>query len=96
MGVRAPYFSSGSGSQGTLFDRSKTYVQGNQVLHRRENIDLDHGIGHPSSLFWKLMSKPLRHEVLEDYDHYPKGPKMSDALVKAPFSKTFTAIFHDI
>ena len=54
VGIRAPYFSSGSGSQGTLFDRSKTYVQGNQVLHRRENIDLDHGIGHSSSLFGKL------------------------------------------
>ena len=54
VGIRVPYFSSGSGSQGTLFDGSKTYVQGNQLLYRRENIDLDHGIGHSSSLFGKL------------------------------------------
>ena len=52
VGIRVPYISSGSGSQGTLFDGSKTYVQGNQLLHRRGNIDLDHGIG--CNLFGKL------------------------------------------
>ena len=32
VGIRAPYFPSGSGSQDPLFEAPKTYVQGNQQL----------------------------------------------------------------
>jgi len=40
VGIRAPYFLSGSGSQGTLFEGSKTYVQGNRQLIEVEILTL--------------------------------------------------------
>jgi len=103
----ASWVGKGGGNQSTLFSlrkwesgyplwRVENICSRKSATDRGRNINLDHIIGHPSRLYWKLKRLSLRYKGIGRDGHHSKGPKAVDAMGEAPFSDVSSAISPDV